>query len=266
MRLSACIEWIFEAEEPDFAARIRACASHGVEAVEFHLWRDKDLDAVKAALDDTGVELIAFVNEPRRHLTKREVHEAFFADFAEALQVAERLNARGVLVTIGPAPDDRPREAQRAAVVAAFSEAARMAQAVGKLVYIEALNSVVDHPGFFLTSTTEALDIAEEVGLLSIRVLYDLYHSEMMGEDQRAVLAGRMHLIGHVQVADAPGRHEPGTGDIDWAAKMRLLSDLGYPGTIGLEYRPLNGSVASLATARAALGGPSTASPQAGDR
>jgi len=254
MKLSACIEWLYADEVPDFADRIRACAQAGVEAVEFHLWRDKDLAAVKAALDETGVELLAFVNDPRRHLTKRETHADFLADFAEALRVATRLDSRAVLVTIGPAPADRPRSDQRAAVVSAFSQAARMASDAGKLVFVEALNSVVDHPGFFLTSTTEALDIADEVGLPNMQVVYDFYHSAMMGEDPRSVLAGRMSRVGHVQVADAPGRHEPGTGQIDWRARMQLLKELGYGGAVGLEYKPQASTTRSLAGARSALG------------
>jgi hydroxypyruvate isomerase len=254
MRFSACIEWLFADEEADFAARIRASRAAGLDGVEFHLWRDKDLDAVQRALEETGVELVAIVNDPRRHLTKRETHEAFFADFAETLQVADRLNARGVIATIGPAPDDRPREEQRAAVVAAFTKAAALAEAAGRILFVEALNSVVDHPGFFLTSTTEALDIAEAVGRPNMKVLFDVYHSAMMGEDLRKVLSGRMHLVGHVQVADAPGRHEPGTGRIDWPGTMRLLRELGYDGPIGLEYRPQGSTAEALARTRVALG------------
>lgn len=253
MKLSACIEWLFADEAPDFADRIRACRKHGIEAVEFHLWRDKDLGAIRAALDETGIELLAFVNDPRRHLTKRETHADFLPDFAEALSVAKQLNSRAVLVTIGPAPTDRPRSEQRAAVVAAFSQAARMAQDAGKLVFVEALNSVVDHPGFFLTSTTEALDIADEVGLPNMQVLFDFYHSAMMGEDARAVLSGRMQRIGHVQFADAPGRHEPGTGHIDWADRLRLLDELGYQGAIGLEYKPATTTTQSLQVLKGAL-------------
>jgi len=253
MRLSACIEWLFANEVPDFADRIRACARAGIQAIEFHLWRDKQLDAIAAALDETGIELVALINDPRRHLTKRETHVDFFADFAEALQVAQHLNAAAVLATIGPAPNDRPRSEQRAAVVEAFSQAARMAHAAGKVVFIEALNSVVDHPGFFLTSTAEALDIADEVNHPGLKVLYDFYHSIMMGEDPRSVLTGRMHRVGHVQVADAPGRHEPGSGKIDWPAQMRLLAELGYTGAIGLEYKPRSSTKESLEMTRSVL-------------
>jgi hydroxypyruvate isomerase len=253
MKLSACIEWLFASEVADFADRIRACAKAGIQAIEFHLWRDKQLDAIAAALDETGVELVAFVNDPRRHLTKRETHADFFADFAEALKVAQRLNAAAVLATIGPAPHDRTRDEQRAAVVAAFSRAARMAHDAGKVVFIEALNSVVDHPGFFLTSTAAALDIADEVDHPGMKVLYDFYHSTMMGEDPRSVLTGRIERVGHVQVADAPGRHEPGSGQIDWPAQMRLLAELGYTGAIGLEYKPRASTGESLSMSRLVL-------------
>ena len=255
MKLSACIEWLFADEIEDFADRIRACAGLGIPAVEFHLWRDKNLAAIEAALAETGIELVAFINDPRRHLTKRETHKDFFADFAETLQVAQRLNAGAVLATIGPAPNDRPRSEQRAAVVAAFSQAARMAHDAGKIVLIEALNSVVDHPGFFLTSAAEALDIAEEIGHPGLKVLYDFYHSIMMGEDPRSILTGRMQRVGHVQVADAPGRHEPGSGRIDWPTQLRLLAELGYSGSIGLEYKPSVATRESLSTIIAALAG-----------
>jgi hydroxypyruvate isomerase len=75
----------------------------------------------------------------------------------------------------------------------------------------------------------------------------------MMGEDPRSVLTGRMHRVGHVQVADAPGRHEPGSGKIDWPAQVRLLKELGYNGPIGLEYKPSVSTRESLSMARSAL-------------
>ncbi|MEO8313610.1 MAG: TIM barrel protein [Pseudomonadota bacterium] len=253
MRLSACIEWLFADETPDFAERVRACHSAGIEAIEFHLWRDKNIEALRDALQETGVELIALVNDPRRHLVKRETHEEFLVDFAASLRIAERLGSRAVLATIGPADPARSRAEQRAAVVAAFTGAACLAEKAGKIVLIEALNSIVDHPGFFLTSTTEALDIAEAVGSSNIRVLYDVYHSAMMGEDLRTVLAGRMHLVAHVQVADVPGRHEPGTGAIDWPTQLGILNELGYRGAIGLEYKPATSTRESLAALRVAF-------------
>jgi hydroxypyruvate isomerase len=251
---SACIEWLFTDEIRTFADRIRASRRAGLDAVEFHLWRDKDLDAVQAALEETRLELVALVSDPRRQITKRELHEAFLSDFSDTVAVAQRLNARAVLATIGPAQTDRPREEQRAAVVDVLSEAARIANRQGKLVLVEPLNDVVDHPGFFLTSTTEALDIVEDVAQPNMRMLFDFYHSAMMDEDARKVLRGRMDLVAHVQVADVPGRHEPGSGKLDWRDRVALLDELGYRGHIGLEYKPLASTAASLESTRKALG------------
>ena len=92
--------------------------------------------------------------------------------------------------------------------------------------------------GTYLDSTEEALDIVDEVGRPGLRLLYDLYHSVTMGEDPATVLRGRMDRVRHVQVADVPGRHEPGSGMIDWRATLDRLRSDGYRGWLGLEYAP----------------------------
>jgi hypothetical protein len=84
------------------------------------------------------------------------------------------------------------------------------------------LNTRVDHVGHYLDSATETLDIVDEVGSPHVQMLYDLYHSVVMGESPREVVAGRLDRVRHVQIADVPGRHEPGTGTIDLAGRARL--------------------------------------------
>ena len=106
----------------------------------------------------------------------------------------------------------------------------------------------------FLVSTKLGLDIVEAVGSPNLRLLFDAYHSAVMGEDMAEVLDGRTHLVAHVQVADMPGRNEPGTGTLDWAETLGALRRLGYDGAIGLEYRPTMPAEQSLAKTRAALG------------
>ncbi|MFX8039878.1 TIM barrel protein, partial [Acinetobacter baumannii] len=87
-------------------------------------------------------------------------------------------------------------------------------------------------------STRLGLDLVDAVGSPNLRLLYDVWHSACMGEDMAEVLAGRIHLVAHVQVADMDDRHEPGTGSLDWAHVMQTLRTLGYGGAIGLEYFP----------------------------
>jgi hydroxypyruvate isomerase len=122
------------------------------------------------------------------------------------------------------------------------------------MLVLEPLNTEL-FATMYLVSTRLGLDIVEAVDSPNLRLLYDVYHSRVMGEDVREVLAGRTHLVAHVQVAGWPGRNEPGTGDLDYADVMQALADLGYTGPIGLEYFPTTDSVTSIARAREALGG-----------
>jgi hydroxypyruvate isomerase len=93
----------------------------------------------------------------------------------------------------------------------------------GVTLALEPLNTRVDHAGYFLDSTTEGLDIVDEVGRTEIRLLYDLYHSMVMGEQSEQVLAGRVDRIAHIHLADHPGRGEPGSAGLDLAGGFRYL-------------------------------------------
>lgn len=251
---SACIEWLFKEEYPDIADRVRAAHRAGLKHVEFHLWRDKPVDRLAEALEETGVVLTGFVVEPRRSLVDPAEHAEFLDAVRDSLAVARRLGSPPLVVASGFTRADVPRETQRAAAVRALKAAALLAEAAGVELVLEPLNTRIDHPGMFLSNTRDALDIVEEVASPNLKLLFDAYHSAVMGEDLEDVLAGRIHLVRHVQIADLPGRNEPGTGDIDWTDRLARLKALGYDGAIGLEYRPTRDAAASLAMARSATG------------
>ncbi len=122
------------------------------------------------------------------------------------------------------------RRTQHDAVVAALRRAAPIANGEGVMLLLENLNTRVDHPGHYLDRTPEALDIIDEVDDPSVRLLFDLYHAVVMDESPAEVLAGRLDRVAHVQIADVPGRHEPGSGRIDWAAELGWLLGHGYRG------------------------------------
>ena len=115
----------------------------------------------------------------------------------------------------------------------------------GVVLAIEPLNDRVDHPGYFLTSTIEGLDIVDEVGRPEVRLLYDIYHAAVMGESIE-LLDGRVDRVAHAHLADVPGRHEPGSGTLDWQRRIDWLDAHGYTGLVGLEYVPLAGGVPEL--------------------
>ena len=253
MKLSPCIEWIFADEHPALPDRIRAAKAAGFDHVEFHLWRDKDLDAVAAALAETGVALTGFVVEPRRSLVDPAQHEEFLQAVRESLAASRRLGSPPLVVASGFLREGVSAEEHREEAVKALKQAATLAEEAGVLLVLEPLNTKVEHPGMYLDSTVLGLDIVEEVGSPNLKLLFDAYDSAVMGDDLKTVLADRIHLVHHVQVADMPGRNEPGTGTIDWAGVISGLASLGYRGAIGLEYKPTRPSRESLAQARAAL-------------
>lgn len=254
MKLSPCIEWQFAEEHPEMPDRIRAAKAAGFELAEYHLWRDKDVDAVAAALEETGVKLTGICVDPRRSIVDPAQHEEFLTAVSESLVAAKKLGSPPMIVASGFTREGVSAEEHFETAVSALKQAAALAEAADVILVIEPLNDRVEHPGMYLVSTTLGLDLIEAVGSPKLRLLYDVYHSATMGEDMEQVLEGRMHLVHHVQVADMPGRNEPGTATLDWPAIIATLRRLGYEGSLGLEYRPTMPTLQSLAATRGALG------------
>lgn len=246
MRFSACIELLFADEHPGFPDRIRAAKAAGLDAVEFWRFSNKDLDAVRSALNETGLPLAGILCEPISPLTAPDAHETFLEGVRTSLAAAQRL---GTNMLIAQAGDDQPgiaRVAQHAAIVKVLREAAKILEGTGVVLALEPLNDRVDHPGYYLTSTEEGLDIVDEVARPEVRLIYDIYHSAVMGERIEDVLAGRVDRVVHAHLADTPGRHEPGTGTMDWADRLKWLHGQGYDGLVGLEYKPVKPTVEGL--------------------
>jgi hydroxypyruvate isomerase len=111
---------------------------------------------------------------------------------------------------------------------------------------VEPLNTLIDHPGYFLTGMEQAVSIVRELANPQVKILADFYHLGVMGEDLSDIARQYAKDIGYVHVADLPGRHEPGTGTVDWKSILRLLGDSGYEGIVGFEYTPHAETDASL--------------------
>ena len=245
-RYSACIEWLFAKEAPDVPDRIRAAKAAGLDGIEFWHWSNKDLDRVKAALDETGLPIAGILCEPITRITDPATHPMFLDGVRASLLAALKL---GAPVMIAQAGDDRPgvsREAQHRGLVTVLKAAADILKGSGVVLALEPLNDRVDHPGYYLTSTIEGLDIVDEVDRPEVKLLYDIYHSTMMGEAIETVLEGRLDRVVHVHLADTQGRGEPGSGTMDWQARLGWLADHGYDGFVGLEYRPTGSTEESL--------------------
>jgi hydroxypyruvate isomerase len=246
LRLSACIEWLFAAEAPEVGARIRLAGAAGFRLVEFWHWSTKDLAEIGRALDETGLGVRAILAEPKAPLVDPAAHSDFLAGLRRSIAAARQLGAPMLIVQAGDTVPGRTRAEQRAALERVLSQAAEIAAASGVTLALEPLNTRIERPDYFLSSTSEALDIIDAVGHPAVRLLYDLYHSAVMGEAVVEVLAGRIDRVAHVHLADVPGRGEPGSGALPWRAQLRRLVELGYRGAVGLEYRLTGPTRASL--------------------
>ncbi|OWV79752.1 hydroxypyruvate isomerase [Rhizobium sp. N122] len=254
-RYSACIEWLFAEDGDSFPDRIRRAHASGLTAIEFWRWTDKDLEAIEAALDETGLAVTSLVAEPMIALTDVGNRQAWLNGLAQSVAVAKRL---GAPVLIAQAGDDLPgvsRTEQCRALTETLKAGADILAGSGVRLSVEPLNIRIDHVGYFLDSTREGLDIIDDVARPEIGIVYDLYHSAVMDERTEEVLDGRLDRIFHVHVADHPGRNEPGSGGIDLAHRLGWIFANGYDGAVGLEYRPTRPGADAVRVAIASLEG-----------
>jgi hydroxypyruvate isomerase len=164
---------------------------------------------------------------------------------ALAVEYAQELGVRQLHVLAGIVPPGMPHERARAVYLNNLRFAARELGKHGLNLLIEPINNR-DMPGYFLTGSAQAAAIIAEAGAPNLFLQFDIYHMQRMEGDLAATIRKHIGLIRHMQLADVPGRHEPGTGEINFPFLFRLLDELGYDGWIGCEYIPAADTVAGL--------------------
>lgn len=242
--LSVNLEYMFHEAGERLEDRMAAAAAAGFTKVEIFTTANRDVPSLRKALDDNGCELVGVVTDPRQQLCLEPNHDAFREMFAQAAKDAEVLGCRNVVVPSGSAVPFLRRPMQLDNVAKAIASVVPVAEAHGVTILLEPVNTRFDHPGVLFGMTEDAVGVIERVNSPSVKLLYDIYHSITEREDPFTVLPAVAHLVGHIQIADAPGRGEPGSGKVDWQAILGLLEQVGYKGLIGLECSPTKASTA----------------------
>lgn len=225
-------------------ARIEAVARAGFRAFEFLQARSFDLEELDAARREHGMTAVLLNLESgdgvarRGYLAQPECEEEWLRSLDEGLEVARRLGVGRAHVLCGWERPEVGRERQRDLVVERLRRVAPMAADAGVTLLLEGLNTF-DNPGYFLHHSWQGFEIVELVGHPNVRFQYDLYHMYQMEGNLGATVEANLSRIGHMQLADVPGRHEPGTGEINYPNVLRRIDAAGYTGYIGLEYRPI---------------------------
>jgi hydroxypyruvate isomerase len=245
-RVSPCLEWLFtEADAVD--DRVAAAAKENIHQVEFWYWRNRDVTHLAKTLHDNGVGVSAVVVDPQADVADPATHDVWLGNVRDSAETATRLHSPVLVATAGLRVPGYTDEEELRTVTEAFRSAAGIAAGHNITIALEPLNDRVDHPGTLLTSSLVALEIVEQVGSPALGILLDVYHSHAMGEDVPSVIRRLGSHISHVQVADDPGRNEPGTGTVPWPGVLAALDEVGYNGSVGLEYKPTMPSAESVA-------------------
>lgn len=223
-----------------FLDRLVMASELGFPAVEFWPWQGKDIGAIEDVKGDLGLEIAQFtawgfnpgMNDPAHHAR-------FIRAIKESCEIARRLDCKKMTVVGGNDQDGMTQEQMHANIVTALKLVAPIAESADVMLILEPMNIRVDHKGHCLYGSEAAVKICREVDSTHVKINWDLYHMQISEGDLCRRLKEGFDQVGYVQLADNPGRHEPGTGEINYARVLRAVKELGYEGFVGLECTPL---------------------------
>ena len=256
-----CANLGFLFTEVDFEQRFECAARAGFHGVEYMSPYDYPAGQLQAWLAESELEQVLF-NLPagnwaagERGIACLPGREAEFrAGVAQGIDYALVLGCRQLNCLAGLAPAAVPEVQVRETFKANLRYAARSLAEHDIRLLIEPINSRVDMPGFWLDTPSKALALIAELAEPNLWLQYDIYHAQIMEGDLARTIMEHLARISHFQLADNPGRHEPGTGEINFPYIFDLLDRSGYAGWVGCEYRPLVDSAAGLGWAKGYLG------------
>jgi hydroxypyruvate isomerase len=238
--------------EVPFLERFQAARRAGFRAVEFLSPYEHAPEEVARAARDAGVE-VALFNMPPGDWAKGDRGTAclparrteFREGVGKAVDYARTLGTPRLHAMAGVPPPGAAEVELRRTYLENLRFAGQALAAHGMTLLVEGLNPR-DVPGYYLVTSRQAFELMDEAAVPNLYYQYDVYHMQIVEGDLAPTLEKRLARIGHVQIADNPGRHEPGTGEINYRFLLRHLDRIGYRGVVGCEYRPLAGTEAGL--------------------
>lgn len=250
-RYSANLSFLYG--ELPFLDRIDAAAASGFRGVEYMSPYEYAVAEIKLRLRAGRLEQVLF-NLPigdaaageRGYASDPSRVDEFRRGVADAIAIARELNCARINCLAGVAIAGLDPVRARHTLVANLRYAAAAFDEAGLTLLAEPLNRI-DVPGFLIGTTAEALALIDEVGAPNFKLQYDCYHAQRSEGNLIATLRAQLERIAHVQIADSPGRNEPGTGELAYERILPMLDALGYAGWVGLEYKPSHSTVDSLA-------------------
>nr|WP_276611347.1 TIM barrel protein [Fodinibius halophilus] len=220
-------------------------ADTGFKALEDNSMRDRSIKEQKHIAKEMkrlNMDMGVFVahsigwEEPNLTTDDKDAHKKFLEEIRASVDVAKRVNATWMTVVPGRLHPRLELPYQTANVIEVLKKAAKILEPHGLVMVLEPLNPLRDHPGQFLTKTSQAYEICKAVGSPSCKILYDVYHQQITEGNLIPNIEYAWDEIAYIQVGDNPGRNEPTTGEINYRNLFKFLAKKGYEGIIGMEH------------------------------
>lgn len=269
LKLSVRVEPLFPGLS--LAAQVERVAEARYHGFEFGDWRAVDPVAITRLKNKLGLECVCLVgnrgvNPKGMGLCDPAERDGFLAELRASVEAAQRFESRRLVVLTGFKVPGLTREQQHASIVEGLKRAHDVVAPQGVTMILEMINTLAaveplnprgdNHANYYLNHMEESFQVAKEVGSPWLKILYDIYHAQIMDGNIIQTIRGNIGNIGHFHVGDVPYRHEPGTGEIHYANVFKAIRDTGYAGFAGMEYIPSKDAMVTLAEARTlALGG-----------
>jgi hydroxypyruvate isomerase len=260
MNLSVRVEPLFPGLT--LPAQLERVAAAGYQGYEFGDWRAADARVIVPLQRKLGLACVCLVgnkgvNPVGIGLCDPAERAGFLAEIRASAEAAVRFETKKMVVLSGFRVPGMTREAMHASMVEGLKRAHDIVAKVGVTMIVEVINTLAkieplnpngdNHSRYFLDRTPEAFQMVREVGSPYFQILYDLYHVQIMEGNLIETIRENVANIGHIHVADVPGRHEPGTGEIHFGNVFRAIRESGYGGYVGMEYIPSKDVMETLA-------------------
>lgn len=253
LRKCACIDTLYT--ELPWAERFQAAKNDGFEAVEFWDWRIRDLEETRKAAEAANITISGFNGDADYSLVDPTHKEKYIEYLKQSIATAKKIGAKSVTIhsnALGEGGivvnhyNELSDTVKLCSMYDMLLECAKIAEAEEINVNLEALNITTDHVGNFLKYTQMGAEICRLINSPRLKLLYDIYHMQINEGCICDTITNYVDQIAHIHVADAPGRHEPGTGEINYKKVIRHLEACGYKGFVGYELFPLTDTATAV--------------------
>ena len=257
-KLSVRVEALFR--DMNLQRMMENVAEAGYQGFEFGNWRAQDAAVITKLKNKLGLECACLVgnravNPKGMTLVDPADLAAFLAEIQASTEAAKRFETTRLVTLTGNELPGVPREAQHKSIVEGLKRTHDVVAPHGVTLIVEPLNTLVNHQGYYLNHTAEAFEIMHEVASPNVKILFDIYHVQIMDGNLIDTIRKNIGSIGHFHVGDVPGRHEPGTGEINYANVFRAIRETGFRDFVAMEYGPSKDPMATLAAVRAMAAG-----------